>query len=39
MTNTKKNKNDEELKQLLEELKYKMLRLKEYIQKIIHCLN
>lgn len=30
MTNTKKNKNDEELKQLLEELKYKMLRLKEY---------
>ena len=30
MTNTKKNKNDEELKQLLEELKYKMLTLKEY---------
>ncbi len=30
MTNTEKNKNDEDLKQLLEELKYKMQRLKEY---------
>ena len=30
MTNTKNTQNNEELKQLMEELKYKMLRLKEY---------